>query len=173
VRITSFPPVITVQAKVLVLGSMPGALSLAQHQYYAHPQNQFWTLMGKLCDINPHLPYAQRLTKLNTVGIALWDVLQHCERPGSLDSSIVVASEVPNDFPPLLAQYPQLRAICFNGQKAAKAFSRHVKPVLCTAQIAQLVLVTLPSTSPANASISRADKLAAWQIILRYIGNLK
>ena len=167
--LTSFPPIISAHATVLVLGSMPGQRSLAQNQYYAHPQNQFWPLMAALCDVDLHLPYAERIAKLNCAGIALWDVLQHCEREGSLDARIVAATEVPNDFQDVLDQHTRLRALCFNGQKAQKAFMRHVKPLLKPATLERLDLLALPSTSPANANLTLSAKLNQWLAILRYL----
>ena len=167
--ITGFPPIIAAQARVLILGSMPGQRSLAHNQYYAHPQNQFWPLMGKLGGADPQLPYAERIARLNTAGIALWDVLKCCERNGSLDASIVSKTEVPNNFQNLLDQYALLRVLCFNGQKAEKAFLRHVKPSLKAKTLSHLELIALPSTSPANTRMNQTAKLHEWQTILRYL----
>jgi double-stranded uracil-DNA glycosylase len=163
--LTSFPPVIAPGAKALILGSMPGAASLALQQYYGHPRNLFWPIMGELVGAYPTLPYAERLAALQSAGIALWDVLKHCERPGSLDASIVAGSEAPNDFPSLLSQYATIRAICFNGKKAEQTFQRHVLPLLPAAVTARIELIALPSTSPANAYQSFEQKLARWQVV--------
>ena len=94
--IRSFPPVANTDATILILGSMPGKESLKQNQYYAHPQNAFWKIMGELVGAHPHLPYDERLHKLTAAHLALWDVLKTCEREGSLDSDI--QNEIPNDF---------------------------------------------------------------------------
>ena len=103
----SFPPVADSSARVLILGSMPGAASLTAHQYYAHPRNAFWRIMGDLIGAGPDLPYAQRLERLKAAGIALWDVIAECHRPGSLDSAIVGESVVANDFSAFFGRAPQ------------------------------------------------------------------
>lgn len=95
VRLTSFPPVVDAGTRVLILGSMPGARSLAEHEYYAHPRNLFWPLMDDLFGIERTWPYERRLAALLARGLGLWDVLRHCEREGSLDASIVTETEVP------------------------------------------------------------------------------
>ena len=166
-RLMSFDPVVAPGARVLILGSMPGVESLRQGQYYAHPRNRFWDVMGELCGAVRTLPYPQRLAQVMAAGIALWDVLQYCERAGSLDSNIVPASEVPNDLRGFLAAYPTIRTVCFNGQKAAAAFRRHVAPTLDAAQHDTLRLVTLPSTSPAHAALSKHEKSARWRAVLQ------
>lgn len=156
-RIYSFAPVSRADATVLVLGSIPGAASLAAGQYYAHPRNQFWPVMGRLAGAGPDIPYAQRLEILKENRIALWDVLEGCIRPGSLDSAI--REEKPNDFRAFFASHPDLARVYFNGAKAAALFRRHV---LKAGIGAGLTLVTLPSTSPANASWPFDRKCAAW-----------
>ena len=90
--LSSFPPLIAPNAAVLILGSMPGQMSLRRQQYYAHPQNHFWRIMGDLVGVPPALPYEERTRRLNDTGVALWDSLKYCERPGSLDISIVPVS---------------------------------------------------------------------------------
>lgn len=159
--LTSFPPVITPGTRVLILGSMPGQRSLDQQQYYAHPRNLFWPIMQELLGVPRQAPYPERLERLTAAGVGLWDVLMHCEREGSLDADIDRATEVPNDFRSLFEHHPALRALCFNGQKARSAFRRHVEPALP----ARIRLVTLPSTSPANAGLSLQAKLARWREI--------
>jgi hypoxanthine-DNA glycosylase len=166
VYLTSFPPIIAPGATVLILGSMPGSRSLQVGQYYGHPRNLFWSIMGELTGASPDLPYAVRVARIQQAGIALWDVLQQCERPGSLDSAIVRASEIPNDLPDLLADHPSLRAVAFNGQKAAQGFARHITPRLDPPMRARLTLLPLPSTSPANAAQPRQAKLAQWRAAL-------
>ena len=166
-RLISFPPVISPDATVLLLGSMPGSRSLRMGQYYGHPHNLFWPFMEEIFGVKRSLPYAERLKELQAAGVALWDVLKECEREGSLDTAIVPASELPNDFEWLLTTYPAITQLCFNGSKAATAFTRHVVPVLPIKLRARLTLTPLPSTSPANRSISTADKLAHWRAALR------
>ena len=114
----SFPPVVSAGCRVLILGSMPGEASLRAGQYYAHPRNAFWPIMGRLCGAGPDLAYPQRLERLLAAGIGLWDVLQSCVRAGSLDSAI--RDEVANDLPALFAAYPRIDRVFFNGAKAGR-----------------------------------------------------
>lgn len=158
--VSSFPPVSHADAKILILGSMPGVRSLQAQQYYAHPQNHFWKIMGELFGTAPSLPYAQRLEILKDNRIALWDTLQCCMRPGSLDSSIT--DEAANDFPAFFATHPRITHVFFNGNKSAQLFRRH-HPAL----LPHKNFIILPSTSPANASWTFEKKLAAWGQILK------
>jgi hypoxanthine-DNA glycosylase len=167
--VTSFPPIISPNARVLILGSMPGIRSLELNQYYGHPRNLFWTFMGGICGAAPDLEYAHRVEILQQSGIALWDVLQHCERSGSLDAAIVTSSEIPNDIPGLLNQITGIQAIAFNGRKAEQAFRKHVLPNLTTDQLETFVFLSLPSTSPANASIPKPEKQKHWLAIGKYL----
>jgi len=164
-RVCSFAPVARPDARLLILGSMPGTASLAAQQYYAHPHNQFWRIMGALCDALPQLPYERRLERLQARGIALWDVFESCARPGSLDASIDPASVVVNDIPSLLRGCPQITRICCNGTTAYTAFNRHLGALLARVR-PSLKIQRLPSTSAANASWSPARKLAAWRAAL-------
>ncbi len=164
--VESFPPQVAADCRVLVLGTVPSVRSLALRQSYGHSQNLFWPFMGELFDAGPDLPYAERIARLHALGIGIWDVLHHCERPGSLDSAIVRASEVPNDIPALLAATPTIRAIVFNGAKAHQSFRRHLAERIDATNVR---LVALPSTSPANASMTRTDKLAAWSTLRELI----
>lgn len=161
-RISSFPPVADRDARVLILGSMPGVASLQAQRYYAHPRNAFWPLMGELLGFDAQLDYASRLRALRGAGVALWDVLAHCERPGSLDADIVAASVVANDFAAFFRRHRHVRRVFFNGGTAARAFRRHVIPTLGDRD-SGLGFATLPSTSPANAGLSREQKRRAWQ----------
>src|SRR5690606_29512 len=113
-----FPPLLAPGARVLILGSMPGAASLRAQAYYAHPRNAFWPIMGALYGFEPAAPYDVRCAALTSAGVAVWDVLQACERPGSLDAAIVADSRVANDFSGLFAQQPTIRRILFNGATA-------------------------------------------------------
>jgi hypoxanthine-DNA glycosylase len=162
-RAKSFPPVTAPDARVLILGSMPGTASLAAGQYYAHPYNQFWRIVGEICAAGPALPYAMRLQRLRARGIALWDVLESCVRPGSLDAAIEHASAVPNDVPGLLRAAPGIRRICCNGATAYHGVRRYFGAELDALGI---TILRLPSTSPANAGWSFARKLAAWRVAL-------
>lgn len=164
----SFPPLATPSARVLILGSMPGEESLRRRQYYAFRHNLFWPIIGALLGFDPSLPYARRVARLVARGVAVWDVLESCEREGSLDGDIRPASEVPNDFKRFFREHPRVRAVFFNGGKAQHAFRRHVLPRLGE-RAGSLHCVRLPSTSPAHAGMPRAAKLAAWRVIEEYL----
>ena len=150
-------------AKALILGSMPGVASLEASQYYAYPRNVFWSIMGELFGAGPQLDYPERLQKLNENHIALWDVIQTCIRPGSLDSAIWEEGLAINDFKGFFSQHPHINRIYFNGQKAASLFTKKVMPDL-TGHYEYFVL---PSTSPAYAARSYAAKLEAWSVLKR------
>jgi TDG/mug DNA glycosylase family protein len=159
-RVQSFPPIVSDRSKLLVLGSMPGELSLKAGQYYAHPQNAFWRIMGELFGAGQSLPYQDRVAILQSVGVALWDSLQACTRPGSLDASIT--EEVANDFPALFAEYPNITHVFFNGRKAETAFRRHALPALSEDHH---IFARLPSFSPAHAAMRLEDKVLAWSVV--------
>lgn len=157
--VESFAPLARPDARLLILGSMPGVASLQAQQYYAHPHNLFWRILATACQFDPQLPYAARVQALQASGIAVWDVLAACHRPGSLDARIDGASAVANDFPAFLAAHPDIHRVCFNGAAAATLFQRHVLPQVANYPLEYL---RLPSTSPANAGIPAARKYAAW-----------
>jgi TDG/mug DNA glycosylase family protein len=162
--VNSFPPVADANAYCLILGSMPGRASLGAHQYYAHPRNVFWPIMASIFGFAVDAPYQQRCTSLTQHGVALWDVLHACDRPGSLDSAIVASSMVPHDLVGFFQRHQTIRAVYFNGAMAEKAYRKQVVPLL-TEPFAGLPTVRLPSTSPAHAALSYQDKLAQWQVI--------
>ncbi|MDD2914777.1 MAG: DNA-deoxyinosine glycosylase [Gallionella sp.] len=163
-HVTSFAPVANADAKILILGSMPGAASLRAGQYYAHPRNLFWRFIGELTGADPAAPYEQRIQALKTAGIALWDVLHSCHRKGSLDSDIDDSTLLPNDFELFFRHHPQITHVFFNGSKAEQCYRKFVIPSAATGRIEYL---RLPSTSPANASISGERKLEAWRAIAK------
>jgi TDG/mug DNA glycosylase family protein len=165
-RIRSFAPVVRADARLLILGSMPGTASLTAQQYYAHPQNQFWSIMAHQGVAPRELPYAERLERLQLRGLALWDVLQSCVRPGSLDAAIEQQSAVANDLPSLLRAHRDLRWVCCNGATAYRALQRHFGAQL-TREFPQLHRLQLPSSSPAHARMPLAEKLLAWGQALR------
>jgi len=168
-RVSSFPPQLAADCRVLILGSVPSARSLELRQSYGHAQNLFWPLMGELFDAGPELAYSERVARLQALGLGIWDVLKHCQRPGSLDSSIVRDSEVPNAIPRLLRTHPGICAIALNGGKAREAFRRHIEPQLDAALRARVEILALPSTSPANASMARAEKRRRWRALLQWV----
>lgn len=156
------PPAVRDDARVLVLGSMPGEASLRQGRYYGHPRNRFWPLMQVFFGVDAAAPYPQRVAALNAAGIGLWDVIGQCVRPGSLDKAIERGSEIANPIADLCARLPALRAIGLNGAKAAQSFSRHVEPQFDAALRRRVAIHRLPSTSPANASYALPQLQAEW-----------
>jgi hypoxanthine-DNA glycosylase len=150
-------------ARVLVLGSLPGQISLQQGEYYANPHNAFWKIMEKLFGAPRDMPYAARLRRLNESGIALWDVCASGQRPGSLDSKL--SNIVANDFGSFFSSHPSIGLVCFNGATAAKLYSRKVLPWLADRDAA-IRREVLPSTSPAHAAMPLERKLSRWREVL-------
>lgn len=161
VATTGFAPIVGPGARILILGSLPGLASVHAHEYYAHPRNAFWSIMSALCHIPAEATYTERCNRLLATGMAVWDVCQSAQRHGSLDSAIQHPSVIANDIQQLVIDYPSIQLIAFNGNGAATLFKRHIqhKPVVST--------VTLPSTSPANASIPFPQKLQRWSTALQ------
>ncbi len=159
-----FPPISTPSARVLVLGSLPGRLSLERGEYYANPQNAFWKIIAARI---PDLPseYAVRVAALIERRIALWDVLAAATRSGSLDAAIA-KDAIPNNFRAFFHAHPCVEFIAFNGAVAAKLYARHVLPTLTETQQA-LIRETLPSTSGAHAGMSFKNKSCRWSAIWR------
>ncbi len=164
-RSEGFPAIAAADARVLILGSLPGTLSLERQQYYAKPQNQFWTIMGELVGASPELPYGDRLRRLTEHRIALWDVCHSAIRPGALDAAILPASVVANDFAAFLQAHPAIALVCFNGAKAAKLYIAKVLSGLPAEQQA-IPRQLLPSTSPAHAAMPFDEKLRRWHAAL-------
>jgi hypoxanthine-DNA glycosylase len=163
-----FPPVARRDARLLILGSLPGVRSIREQQYYAQPQNAFWRIMGELFGAGRELAYPERLRRLKERSIALWDVAAAAERPGSLDSSIVHASVAANDFAAFFKTHRSIGLIGFNGAKAAELYRRHVLPRL-DVRSASIEMRRLPSTSPAHAAMPYARKLKAWSQLADYL----
>jgi hypoxanthine-DNA glycosylase len=160
-RLRGLSPISRPSARLLILGSMPGAASLAAQEYYAQPRNAFWTIIESALGIPKAMPYRKRIAELRRHDIAVWDVLASCHRPGSLDGDIDLATAVPNDFAAFFARHRRIQRICFNGQTAARLFVRLVEPTL-DGRAAELERVVLPSTSPAHAGMPVARKIQSW-----------
>jgi double-stranded uracil-DNA glycosylase len=153
----AFDPVVDARTRLLILGSLPGDASLKAGQYYGHPQNGFWRLVGGVIGIDlVALPYAERLEALKASGVGLWDVIASAERPGSLDTAIRNAEAA--DLNQLVDSLPALRAIAFNGGTAARLGRRSLTPRPGVA------LIDLPSSSPAHTR-PLAEKAAIWELL--------
>ena len=163
-KLKSFNYVASKNATVLILGSMPGVESLLQQEYYAHSRNIFWNIMEQMFGIDKTLPYLERLTELKKNRIALWDVVWQCKRKGSLDSNIDITSTEPNDFVTFFKTFSNIHTVFFNGKKAEDLFRRFVLKKRLLTDVS-LTYCSLPSTSPANASISREVKFERWMIV--------
>lgn len=163
-RARAFAPVAGPGTRLLILGSLPGAASLRAGEYYAHPRNAFWPLIGAVIGRDlAGRPYADRLAALGAAGVGLWDVIAAAERRGSGDAEI--RSPEAADLAGLVATLPRLAAIGFNGATAA----RHGRRQLRGETAAGLALIDLPSTSPAHAALTLAQKQAAWAPLARFI----
>jgi len=157
-----FAPIIPKRPKLMVLGTMPSVKSLEDAFYYAHPRNAFWPIIEHLTG-RSLLTTAEKISALDSLGVLLWDVLQTCERQGSLDSAI--RDPQANDFETILATCPEIQVVCFNGQAAHKLFKQQV--LKHQSLPAGMVYLTLPSTSPANAKLKIGDKCLIWEENLR------
>jgi len=159
-RISSFSPIIDKDSKILILGSIPGIKSLEKQQYYGHPQNKFWKIIFELFREEFTEDYDQRIAVLKKNHVALWDVIDSCERKGSLDSEI--KNEEANQIPELLEQYPNIQAIFCNGGKSYKNLQKILGKNF------RIPIYLLPSTSPLH-TISFEKKLEDWKKILEYL----
>lgn len=159
----AFPPSVDANTRLLILGSLPGDASIRQGEYYAHRGNAFWHLLGDVLDEDLRgQPYAMRLKRLKARGVGLWDVIESAERAGSLDSAIRGAEL--RDLSAFVTRLPALRAVAFNGKAAATHGRRQL------GARADLMLIDLPSSSGAYASLSRDAKRAAWAQLRAYVG---
>jgi TDG/mug DNA glycosylase family protein len=161
-RSFGFPPISSPGARILILGSLPGRMSLARAEYYANPQNAFWRIVAAPMTTAP-TDYAGRVSALVRHGIALWDVLAAATRSGSLDAAIS-DDAIPNNFRAFFHAHPNVRLVCFNGSTAAKLYRRYVIPTLNETQRA-IATRTLPSTSGAHATRTMAQKQVLWSVI--------
>jgi TDG/mug DNA glycosylase family protein len=159
-RAPGLSPVAGQNPRVLILGSFPSALSLAHSEYYGNPFNQFWRIMEAHFAIPAGLPYPDRIARLAQRGVALWDVIGSCERPGSADSRI--RNPVQNDIAGFVRAHPSLRLVALNGSTAARLYHKF-------AEVPGVPAVTLPSTSPANAAVTFAEKIRAWAVVAEEI----
>lgn len=159
-----FPPISRPNARVLVLGSLPGRMSLEKQQYYAQPRNAFWRIVEALWDIPLDAAYGERTRRLALERVALWDVCAAAVRVGSLDSAIVHETVEPNDFVGFLARHRRIELVCFNGAKSAELWRRLVAPRLPEA-LRELPTHALPSTSPAHQTLTFAAKLERWRVV--------
>lgn len=158
-----FKPLLGFEPKVLILGTMPSVQSLKTQQYYGHPRNAFWWIMSELCHFDVALTYHERVEKVKTRHIAIWDVVASCYRPGSLDSKIDQTSVTANQLEALFENHPSLKLLVFNGQAADKLFRKFIGD-----DVWQGDKLILPSTSPANAALSKEKKLLQWLQIKDY-----
>jgi hypoxanthine-DNA glycosylase len=160
-RTFSFPPVVAPDTRVLVLGSLPGVRSLEVQRYYAHPQNRFWHLIGKVigAELEP-LAYDARLAALLEAKVGLWDTVASAKRIGSLDASIREAEH--NALADLAASLPELRAVGFNGKTSARIGMPQLAGL-------PLALIPLPSSSPAHASMPLAEKEKLWSALGEFL----
>ncbi|MCD9855393.1 DNA-deoxyinosine glycosylase [Epilithonimonas sp. JDS] len=159
-RINSFPPIVDSNSRILILGSMPGAKSLQMQQYYAFPQNQFWRIMFQLFDEEFSEDYETRINLIKKNNIALWDVIESCERKGSSDTEI--KDEIDNNIPELIESHPKIRTIFCNGQKSYKNLLKILGKDF------KIPIVVLPSTSPLHTA-KFEEKLERWKVIKDYL----
>lgn len=162
VRLKSFEPVVDKTTRIVILGSMPGVESLRRHQYYGHPRNQFWKIIYMLFDTPYEEDYNRRIVFLTGKGMGLWDVIESCERQGSLDADI--KNEKVNDFSWLFKSYPGIKYVLFDGAKAYETFRKKIGFNIAD----DIYFKKLPSTSPANA-IPLEKKFEEWQVIREYL----
>lgn len=160
-KISSFPPIINNESKILILGSIPGVKSLEMKQYYAHPQNKFWKIICDIFNEEFTFDYAERIKILEKYHIALWDVIDTCERKGSLDSEI--RNDEANRIEELLQNFPSIKVIFCNGQKSYKNLIKILSKDF------HLPIIALPSTSPAHASLKYEEKLLSWLKIKKHL----
>ncbi len=187
--IQSFAPLLGEKPRLLILGSIPGTASLQAQQYYAHPRNQFWPIMQRLCGAGPQLAYADRCQRLRQCGVALWDVIGECRRVGSLDAAIEHGSEQLNALQELIEAQADLQCVACNGTTAWRNFCRKALSSFdaqndrCTSVATDrgeirfheekgartVRLLALPSTSPAHAAMSLEQKWQRWSQLAYYV----
>lgn len=159
------PPIIDVATKVLIVGSMPGKLSLEKQQYYGNPRNHFWPIIGEILKREIPVDYGRRIELLKENRIGLWDTIESCERKGSLDSAI--RNEKPNDFKTLFIHFPKIELVLFNGGKSFEVFKKHIGFDVLDGRAYQ----KMPSTSPIPGKNIKSfdEKLEDWRVMQSYI----
>lgn len=164
-KLISFPPVLPAKPKVLILGSMPGGMSLAKNEYYGNPRNHFWPIMFELFKEQPIEDYQAKVSFIKREGIALWDTIGSCYREGSLDASI--KDEEPNDIVGLLNEYKTIKLIACNGTKSYQTFKKNFS----ARNIDNVEVVKMPSTSPIPGRYTKTfvGKVEEWSKILDYL----
>lgn len=155
---SSFPPLVSDQSRVLILGSMPGDRSIAENQYYGHPRNRFWPLIAALCGCKLPKSYSEKTDLLLNGGFALWDVVESANRKGSMD--VDIKDETPNAIHELLETHPKIHTVAFNGKTAEQLYRKYHK------ELKHINYISLPSTSPANASYGFERLMEFWQEIV-------
>lgn len=166
-RVHSIEPIIGHNPRIMILGSMPGIISINAVQYYANPRNLFWAVLADLFGIDIDCSYESKIQQIQQLPLIVWDTLKTCRREGSLDSKILNTDIEANDIVALLRQFPTVEAIAFNGIASAKYFDRLVKPQLATDL--DIELLKMPSTSPANAAMKREQKIELWRRLCQFI----
>jgi double-stranded uracil-DNA glycosylase len=164
--VNGFDPIVGENARVVVLGTLPGGVSLKSQKYYADPGNAFWFIAEQLFGISRNGSYDERKQGLIRNRIAIWDVLKQAERTGSRDETI--GKEVANDFTAFFRDYPSLKGVFFNGKKAEEYFRKLVVPALQMGTGFPRLNPALPSTSKTNAHCKRAEKVESWRVLLRH-----
>ena len=159
-RISSFPPIVSKDSKLLILGSVPGIKSLEMQEYYAHPQNKFWRILFELFQEDFTADYAEKIELLKKNKIAVWDVIDSCERKGSLDTEI--KNEAHHDILQLLQDFPSIKVIFCNGQKSFKSLRKIFPDDL------KILILVLSSTSPAY-TIPYQQKLKDWSVLKSFL----
>jgi TDG/mug DNA glycosylase family protein len=166
-KVHSIEPIIGRNPRIIILGSMPGIISINAIQYYANPRNLFWMVLADLFGIDINCSYESKVQQVQQLPIIIWDTLKSCHREGSLDSKILSTDLEANDIGALLKQFPTVQAIAFNGGASAKYFDRLVKPQL--SKDLSVELFKMPSTSPANAGMKQQQKLEIWRKLCGFI----
>lgn len=157
----SFDAIANNESKILILGSLPGNKSLEQHEYYAHPRNRFWKIISDITSNDFPQTYSEKIDLLLRSRVAVWDITHKAEREGSLDSNI--KNEIPNDLDSFIATHQNLKVIAFNGQTAERLFDKYFS------RKDNIIYISLPSTSPANAMFNYERLYKEWSILIEKI----